>query len=198
MRLGILGGTFDPIHLGHVSVAEAAYTEAGLDSVLFLPDGDPPHKTPGASGADRLHMVELAIAGKPQFSVSDMELRRPGRTYTVDTLIALINEDSSRELYYIIGTDTLLQFPTWKTAWKVATLCRMLVVPRPGNNLEEIHWFMGKLHADFGLKCQLLSQAGPDISSTRVRDLVAAGQPVDALVPQAVAEYIREQGLYLP
>lgn len=196
MRLGILGGTFDPIHLGHVSVAEAAYTEAGLDSVLFLPDGDPPHKTPGASGADRLHMVELAIAGRPQFTVSDMELRRPGRTYTVDTLIALINEDSSRELYYIIGTDTLLQFPTWKTAWKVATLCRMLVVPRPGNNLEEIHWFMGKLHADFGLNSQLLTQAGPDISSTRVRELAASGQPVSHLVPGPVARYIKEQGLY--
>lgn len=196
MRLGIMGGTFDPIHLGHLHVAQAAYEEAGLDSVLFLPDGDPPHKTPGARGEDRLNMVALAIAGQPQFAVSDMELRRPGRTYTVDTLIALINEDSRRELHYIIGTDTLLQFPTWKTAWKVATLCRMLVVPRPGNNLAEIRWFMGKLHADFGLHSQLLSQMGPDISSTRVRELIAAGQPIASLVPGAVADYIREKGLY--
>ncbi len=198
MRLGIMGGTFDPIHLGHLHVAQAALDEAQLDSVLFLPDGDPPHKLPGASGSDRLKMVALAIKGEPRYEVSDMELRRPGRTYTVDTLIELINQDSRRELYYLIGTDTLLQFPTWRTAWKVATLCRMLVVPRPGNDLQEIRWFMAKLHADYGLNSRLLSDPGPDISSTQVREMVKAGQPVDALVPPAVAEYIREQGLYRP
>ena len=197
MRLGIMGGTFDPIHLGHLFVAQAALREAGLDQVLFLPDGDPPHKRPGASGADRLHMVELAIAGQPQYAVSDMELKRPGRTYTVDTMLQLRQENPSRELYYLIGTDTLLQFPAWKTAWKVATLCSMLVVPRPGNKLEEIRWFMHKLHADYGLDSQLLSQTGPDISSTQVRAHIKKGQPLLGLVPVAVADYILKEKLYI-
>ena len=142
-------------------------------------------------------MVELAIAGQPQYAVSDMELKRPGRTYTVDTLLQLRQENPSRELYYLIGTDTLLQFPTWKTAWKVATLCRMLVVPRPGNDLAEIRWFMGKLNAEYGLESQLLSRMGPDISSTQVRAHIKKGQPLLGLVPVAVADYILKEKLYI-
>ena len=196
MRLGIMGGTFDPIHLGHLHVARVAQQEAALDSVLFLPDGDPPHKQPGASGADRLRMTRLAVEQDPGFWVSDMELRRPGRTYTVDTLMALLTEDPARELYYLIGADTLFQFPSWKTAHKVATLCSMLVVPRPGTDLVEVRWFMRKLFADFGLATSLLSQPGPDISSTLIRERVQAGEDISALVPRAVAQYIAEKGLY--
>lgn len=196
MRLGIMGGTFDPIHLGHLHVARVALREAALDSVLFLPDGDPPHKQPGASGADRLKMTQLAVEQDPAFWVSDMELRRPGRTYTVDTLKALLQEDPARELHYLIGADTLFQFPSWKTAHKVATLCSMLVVPRPGTDLDEVRWFMRKLFADFGLRSSLLSQPGPDISSTQIRERVKAGEDITALVPRAVALYITENGLY--
>lgn len=198
MRLGIMGGTFDPIHLGHLHVARVALREAALDSVLFLPDGDPPHKQPGASGADRLKMTQLAIKQDPAFWVSDMELRRPGRTYTVDTLMALLKEDPARELHYLIGADTLFQFPSWKTAHKVATLCSMLVVPRPGTDLDEVRWFMRKLFADFGLQSSLLSQPGPDISSTQIRERVKAGEDISALVSRAVALYIAENGLYRP
>lgn len=196
MRLGIMGGTFDPIHLGHLHVARVALREAALDSVLFLPDGDPPHKQPGASGADRLKMTQLAVEQDPAFWVSDMELRRPGRTYTVDTLKALLQEDPARELHYLIGADTLFQFPSWKTAHKVATLCSMLVVPRPGTDLDEVRWFMRKLFADFGLRSSLLSQPGPDISSTQIRERVKAGEDISALVSRAVALYITENGLY--
>lgn len=197
MRLGIMGGTFDPIHRGHLDIARAAMAEAQLQEMLFLPDGDPPHKQPGAPKEDRLAMVRLAIAGIPGFFASDLELRRAGTTYTVDTLEELLSQEPGRELYYIIGSDTLKLFPTWKTAWKVAGLCRMLVAPRPGDDMQETRWFQRKLFAEYGLYSTLLSKAGPCISSTMIRGLAQQGQPVDALVPAAVARYILEKGLYL-
>ena len=197
MRLGILGGTFDPIHFGHLRIATAAMREAQLQEMLLLPDGDPPHKQPLSAGEDRLAMVRLAIENSPGFAVSDMELRRTGTTYTVDTLVELLDQDPRRELYYIIGADTLKLFPTWKTAGKVAGLCRMLVAPRPGSDLDEIRWFQRKMFADFGLVSMLLSEFGPDISSTRVRDMVRAGEDISTLVPAEVARYIQEKGLYL-
>jgi nicotinate-nucleotide adenylyltransferase len=197
MRLGIMGGTFDPVHSGHLCIAGAAMREAELEGVLFLPDGDPPHKKPGATGEDRLAMVTLALEGYKGFAASDMELRRAGRTYTVDTLVELLAQDPGRELYYIIGSDTLALFPTWKTAWKVAGLCRMMVAPRPGNDQGEIRWLQRKLFADFGLSSTLLKETGPDISSTRIRQMVRQGESIDALVPAPVARYIREKGLYL-
>ena len=197
MRLGIMGGTFDPVHLGHIRIAQAAMRQAALDEMLFLPDGDPPHKQPGACGTDRLNMVKLAVEGLPGYSVSDMELRRQGKTYSVDTLEELLREDPERELYYIIGSDTLLLFPTWKTAWRVAGLCRMLVAARPGNDLDEVRWYQRKFFAEFGLVSELLHEPGPDISSTDIRELVKEGKPLSGLVPEQVARYIREKGLYL-
>lgn len=196
MRLGILGGTFDPIHQGHLFIAGLAMQEAHLQEMLILPDGDPPHKTPDSTGEDRLAMARLAAQGRPGFLVSDMELRRVGKTYTVDSLVELLNQDSSRELYYIIGADTLPLFPTWRTAAKVAGLCRMLVAPRPGSDLDEIRACQRQLFMDYGLVSMLLSQPGPDISSTAIREMVRRGEDISALVPGAVAGYIQEKGLY--
>jgi nicotinate-nucleotide adenylyltransferase len=196
MRLGIMGGTFDPIHRGHLFIARSAMREARLDRVLFLPDGDPPHKLPGTPGADRLAMVKLAIDNQEGFEASDMELRRQGTTYTVDTLEQLRAQAPNRELFFIVGSDTLKQFPTWKTAWKVATLCRMIIALRPGDSPEETRWLQRKLFADYGLETVLLSEPGPDISSTQVREQLRAGQPTDMLVPVPVADYIRANNLY--
>lgn len=196
MRLGIMGGTFDPIHRGHLFIARSAMREARLDRVLFLPDGDPPHKLPGTPGADRLAMVKLAIDNQEGFEASDMELRRQGTTYTVDTLEQLRAQAPDRELFFIVGSDTLKQFPTWKTAWKVATLCRMIIALRPGDSPEETRWLQHKLFADYGLETVLLSEPGPDISSTQVREQLRAGQPTDMLVPVPVADYIRANNLY--
>ena len=196
MRLGIMGGTFDPIHRGHLFIARSAMREARLDRVLFLPDGDPPHKLPGTPGADRLAMVKLAIDNQEGFEASDMELRRQGTTYTVDTLEQLRAQAPDRELFFIVGSDTLKQFPTWKTAWKVATLCRMIIALRPGDSPEETRWLQRKLFADYGLETVLLSEPGPDISSTQVREQLRAGQPTDMLVPVPVADYIRANNLY--
>lgn len=197
MRLGILGGTFDPIHNGHLFIARLALLEAGLDGLVFLPDGDPPHKAPLAGGSHRLQMVRLAIGDSPAFTVSDMELVRRGKTYTVDTLLQLQAQRPGQQLHYIIGADTLFQFPSWKTAHKVASLCTMLVAPRPGIAKEALALAQRQLQADYGLQSQLLSQSGPDISSSQVRFMLRAHQHIGDLVPAAVADYIKAQGLYL-
>ncbi len=196
MRLGIMGGTFDPVHVGHTQIARAALKEDGLDQVLFLPDGDPPHKTPFASGADRLKMIRLAIGGEPAFAVSERELNRAGRTYSVDTLTELKREWPESELHYIIGTDTLYQFPTWKTAQRVAQLCRMIVVLRPGNLLEDVREEQRRLHAGYGLISTLLTEAGPDISSSQVRMAIKTGQDIRPFVHPAVFNYILQKNLY--
>lgn len=197
MQLGIMGGTFDPVHLGHLQIARAAMREASLDRVLFLPDGNPPHKQPGATGDDRFTMVCLALENQQGFSASNMELLRAGSTYTVDTLVELRRRNPASQLSYIVGADTLFQFPTWKTAERVAQLCRLLVVPRPGCDLREIKAEQRRLAARYGLGSALLLTQGPDISSSSIREAVAQGQPIDALVPNAVAQFIKEKRLYL-
>lgn len=195
MTLGILGGTFDPIHLGHLVIARAALDEMALNRVLFLPDGDPPHKQPNVSKQDRLRMAQLACEGEPRFLISDMELRRPGRTYTVDTLLAL-QAMGEQDLVYLVGSDTLAQFPTWRTAGRVAKLCRMAVVLRPGDDRAEVARLQDRMLTDYGLESRLLSTMGLTISSSMAREAVAQGQPIDHLVPAPVADYIKRHDLY--
>lgn len=196
MKLGIMGGTFDPIHLGHLQVAHAAIREAGLTSVLFLPDGDPPHKTPLTPAALRYEMVRLAIARDPAFWVSDMEIIRKGRTYTVDTLLALKGRAPDRELVYLIGSDTLFMFPSWRTAEKVAQLCSMLVALREGDDEEQVRAEQIRLRDRYGLHSKLLNTRGLPISSSQVRRALRQGQEVADLVPSEVAAYIHRHGLY--
>lgn len=195
---GIMGGTFDPIHLGHLLIARAALEELGLSRVVFLPDGDPPHKKPLTEKDERLQMVRLACKGEPRFSVSDMELKRQGRTYTVDTLMALKRQRPEARLCYLVGADTFLLFPTWRTAEKVARLCSMAIVMRPGSSLEEVRAAQQAFLADFGLESTLLKRRGLPLSSSMVREAAARGAPLEGLVPPAVAAYIRARGLYLP
>lgn len=197
MRLGIMGGTFDPIHSGHVEIAKTAMEEAGLHRIVFLPDGDPPHKDPDTRGEDRLNMVKLAVAGFPGFVASDMELKRTGTTYTVDTLLELKRQAEDSDLFYIVGSDTLRLFTTWKSAAQVASLCQMLVAPRPGDDAAETRRFADKLFHDFGLVAAVLSRPGPDISSTDIRKAVREGKSITGLVPLQVEAYIKKKGLYL-
>ena len=195
MTLGILGGTFDPILLGQLVIARAALDELKLDRVLFLPDGDPPHKQPNVSKQDRLLMTRLACAGEPRYEVSDMELCRPGRTYTVDTLLAL-SAQGEKDLVYLIGSDTLALVPTWRMARRVAQLCRMAVVLRPGDGRAAVARLQEQLLADYGLQSRLLETVGLNISSSMVRQAIAEGEPVGGLVPAPVAAYIAQRGLY--
>ena len=196
MVRGLMGGTFDPIHLGHLLIARAALEELALDSVLFLPDGDPPHKQPRTAPRHRLRMAQLACAGEPRFQVSDMELKRKGRTYTVDTLLALKALQPEEELMYLVGSDTLLLFPTWRMAEKVARLCRMAVVMRPGDDRRAVEKAQAEYAGRYGLQSQLLRQQGLDLSSSQVRLAVQQGRSIEGMVPPSVAHYIHTQGLY--
>lgn len=196
MRSGLMGGTFDPIHLGHLDIARAALYELNLDRVIFLPDGDPPHKRPRADGAQRLRMAELACEDIPGFEVSDMELRRPGPTYTVDTLRAIKADRPDEQLVYLIGSDTLFWFSTWKTACEVARLCKMAVVLRPGDDRGEVLKKQEELRLSHSLDSVILIKEGLPISSGMVRAALETGGDISRLVPAKVEKYIREKGLY--
>lgn len=194
--LGILGGTFDPVHLGHLLIAEAALRELQLNSVLFLPDGDPPHKEPHSSKEDRLTMLRLACEDQPRFQISDMELRRPGTTYTVDTLLALKRQAPERQLIYLVGSDTFLLFPSWRTAGRVAQLCRMAIVLRPGDEESSLQAARQDYLKRFGLHSVVLRERGLPLSSSQVRERVRLGLPLEGCVPGQVAAYIARQKLY--
>lgn len=188
MRIGILGGAFDPIHLGHLAAAEAALERLGLDHVLMLPSGEPPYKRVHASREDRMRMVALACADRSGLKPCDAEISRPGATYTVDTLRALKREHPEDEYWYILGRDAAETLPKWRDIGDIAALASFAVIDRPGS---------GALPEVPGLNMESLSAECPDISSGLVRRKAAAGEDIGGLVPEKVAAYIREKGLYL-
>jgi nicotinate-nucleotide adenylyltransferase len=190
-RHGILGGTFDPIHLGHLRAAETARESLGLDHVSFVPSGVPPHaKVPQAGAVDRLAMTLLATAGWCPFLVSDTEVRREGPSYTVDTLTRWREERPGDEVFLIVGADAFRDLGTWKDRSRLLGLCTVAVVARPGEPEVVPGW------TDAALRLRTASGPLLPISSTEVRARVAAGRSVRYLVPLAVAEYIEKRGLY--
>lgn len=197
MRMGIMGGTLDPVHNGHLEIAQAVQRACGLNGILLLPAGDPPHKTRKTNRFDRLEMARLAAKSQPNMSVSDIEIMRDGTTYTVDTLAQLHQLQPNVEWVYIIGADTVRVLHRWRDFKRVAQLCEFAAVGRPGVDAEEVSRQMRALEIDFGAKVQLMNVCGPDISSTDVRRAVAEGKSIHDLVPAEVAEYIQEKGLYL-
>ena len=201
LRIGIMGGTFNPIHEGHLTIARAAKKAGRLDQVIFLPSGQPPHKQSIqlASAVSRLNMTILAISGQDGFSVSDMEVLREGTTYTVDTLRELTQIRPDVQWYYIIGADSLFQLHTWRTPEKIAELLQdggMIVVPRPGADMDALNREAEKLRGTIGLKTLIAEDEGPDISSTDIRERLLRGESAAGMLPQAVAEYIARHGLY--
>lgn len=171
-RIGLLGGTFNPPHLGHLYLAKAMYDEFSLDKVVFIPLGDPPHKTGEriASATDRINMLRIMTEEYPYMSVSSIETEREGLTYTVDTLKEL-NERMGTEcdFFYIIGSDTLFQLENWKSCGEVFKLTSFLCVPRPGNSLSDIRRESASLKERYGAEIYLSAHTGPDISSTDIR-----------------------------
>lgn len=140
-KLGLLGGSFNPIHNGHLTIARLVRDQLHLDQVLFIPTGDPPHKRDGslAPAKDRYEMVRLALAGTPSFHLSDMELRRSGKSYSIDTIRELQRQfGSSTELYFLIGLDAFLDLPNWKEPIELLQACRFVVVPRPGQSFRSL------------------------------------------------------------
>ncbi|MFA5675103.1 MAG: nicotinate-nucleotide adenylyltransferase [Christensenellales bacterium] len=197
-RIGILGGSFNPVHNGHISIAYIALYEFMLGEVIFLPLGTPPHKPNEqiASSRHRLEMLKLAISSENRFSLSTIETGRGGITYTADTLELIAGRDANAEYYYIIGTDTLFELETWKRIDRVMTLTNFICIPRPGQEKLLVTHFAERLNKKYGHKIHLSRERGPDISSSLVRMQAAENKLSEGLVPKPVADYILCNRLY--
>ena len=203
MKLGILGGTFDPIHLGHVAAAEAAQNALSLDAMVLIPSRIPPHRAQPAtaSAADRLAMAELAAEGHRGWSVSRIEVDREGKSYSYDTLIELGRPGT--QLFFITGADAFAEIASWSRYPAVLDLANFVVVPRPGTTLDSLRErvpsaFSHGSTADRAANTRviLVEAHTPDVSSTEIRHRVRAGQSLSGLVPDAVETYITAHRLY--
>lgn len=190
LRIGLFGGSFDPVHLGHLLVAQAAREELRLDRLFFIPAAQSPFKperqpTPAPV---RLRLLRLALAGMEWCEIDDQEILRGGVSYTVDTVRSYAQRFPGRQLFYLIGADHLAQLPKWREASDLARLVEMAVIPRPGQSQATLPPpFHGQTLAGFPL----------GVSSSQIRARIKNGQPIDHLVPPAVAEVIRNNRLYL-
>jgi len=193
LAIGLLGGTFDPVHNAHICLAQLAKEQLGLEDIILIPTGDPPHKAPRASGEMRLAMTRMA-AEEAGFTVSDIEVKREGRTYTVDTLRALHAAGGDRRFVYIIGTDTLYQLPNWREFETVKTLTEFAVIRRVGEDVANAREWADSI----GAKVHFIEVDAPDISSTQVRLCIQRDEDISHLVPGCVEKYIREHNLYAP
>lgn len=189
-RIGVLGGTFDPVHNTHLDMARAAIEAAHLDTVLFVLSARPPHKRDDtvASPEQRLEMLEAALEHDPNFEPCDIELHREGPSYMRETLRDLKQSYPGAELFLIIGLDSLLDFPNWKDPEDILERARLLVAPREGDGRVVPPSMEGKY--DF------VSFEESSVSSTGIRGRVARDEAIDALVPAGVARLIREKGIY--
>lgn len=199
-RIGILGGTFDPPHLGHLLIAETARVALGLESVLFVPAGEPWLKSGQriTPATHRLRMVRLAVADNPDFCVCDCEVRRSGASYTVDTLRELRSSyPQDTGFYFIVGSDVLDQFHRWKEPDCILQLCRLAVIERPGGPDDGVV-VLAERFPDAVASGAVVSVAGPrvDFSASELRRILVEGKSVRYQVPDPVAEYIRQHGLY--
>lgn len=200
MRLGLFGGTFDPIHYGHLILAEQCREQVGLDRVWFVPAGDPPHKrgrvlTPAKR---RVEMIEMAIAGHEHFALSTLEIDRAGLSFTVETLEQFREEDPDRELFFLIGSDSLADLPTWREPNRIAELATLVVVTRP--EVPPADWDAlipllgeGKIAE---IKDHVVEMPLIGISSSDLRRRVRKGRSIRYLLPRAVECSIEEHGLY--
>lgn len=197
-RIGVFGGTFDPIHVGHLVVAENCWFQLQLETVLFVPAGNPSHKRWRAvsASADRVAMVELAIAGNPHFRLSYVDVDRAEPTYSVDTLRLLRDQlGASADLFFIIGGDSLIDLPSWRDPDQLIDLCQIVAVNRPGYPPFDLE----RLDAQIpGASSRIQEIVIPDldIAASELRRRVLLGEPIRYLVPDAVEHYIRKHGLY--
>jgi nicotinate-nucleotide adenylyltransferase len=209
-RLGVLGGTFDPVHFGHLDVAEAARTSLRLEQVLFVPASDPPHRKvePQENGFQRFALVALAINGCAAYRVSDMELTRGGHSYTADTLRALHRDGwTPSQLFFILGTDAFAEIATWREFPSVLDAAQFVVIARPGTTPESALSRLPELRARVRpttggsevldrTAIYLVEAHTRDVSSTAIRSRLAAGASIDDLVPSPVARHIVAHHLY--
>ena len=198
MRLGIFGGTFDPIHVGHLLIAEEARAQLSLEEVVFIPTGEPWMKQGHvlAEARHRLSIVRLAVGPNPFFRCSSVEVDRPGATYAVDTLEELHRESEGEdEFYFILGADSVAQFRRWKEPGRILELCTLVVAPRPGFEEPDLR-FLDEVRPEASRRAILLEGPSIDISGTGIRRRLAEGRSVRYQVPEEVEGYLHSHGLY--
>lgn len=195
-RVGIIGGTFDPIHLAHIYIAEEAKKKLNLDKVIFMPAGIQPLKTDKkvTEASLRLEMVQKAIEGKIGFEVSDYEIKKEGKSYTYKTLEHFYKE--YKDLYFITGADCLLDIDKWKEIEKIFSLCKFVVFTRPGYNNNELVNKKRFVEEKYNGDIILLEVLGIHISSTEIREKIINNEKVDDILPAVVLDIIKEKGLY--
>ena len=199
-KIGVLGGTFDPVHLGHLIVAADVREKLGLSEVLFVPAGKPWLKLKEEKtitvAEHRLAMVRLAIKGNPYFKVSTMETERPGSSYSIDTVLELKKKlGRGAELYFIVGPDALAELTRWKEPARLIEACQVVAIGRPGYAKADLR-ALDRSVPGAAKRIMLLDVPQIDISSTDIRKRVAQGQPIRRLVPEAVEKYIEKHKLY--
>jgi nicotinate-nucleotide adenylyltransferase len=190
-RIGILGGTFDPMHLGHLVMAEQVREKLRLDRIIFVPSANPPHKTRRklSSVRDRWEMTRLGIEGNSKFLVSDLELKRRGLSYTIDTLKQLKKLYPGQEIYFLTGSDVLDEIQTWKEPEQIYKQAKVVIAIRPGfDRFDTENWF--------AKKSIIVPITGIDVSSSQVRAKARKGESIRYLVPAKVEEYINRKKLY--
>jgi nicotinate-nucleotide adenylyltransferase len=221
MKIGLFGGTFNPVHFGHLRAALEVREGCGLDQVLLIPAAVPPHKDRGglAAAADRLRMIELAAEGEPGIAASDVEIRRGGPSYTIDTVRHFRSElPAGTDIYLITGLDAFLEIDTWKSFRELLALVPVIVISRPdasnrsaGSDREAVaRFFRSRISSQCTLSgdppgfsaegvqgVTLFPVTALDVSSRRIRDLAAAGRSIRFLVPEQVRHHIKAKGLYL-
>ena len=201
MRIGIFGGSFDPIHNGHLILAERCREEAALDQVWFIPAARSPHKKDGAFGTDRqrTEMIEMALGGHESFRCSDIELKRGEISYTVDTLTQIRESNPDDQLFFLIGDDSLEGFHTWREPQRICELALPLVVNRPGSGEVDLTVFKQYVDDARYAEIEQLKIQSPmiEISSTEIRGRVESGKSIRYLVPRSVERYIETQNVYL-
>lgn len=198
MRLGVFGGTFDPVHLGHLVLAELCREQCRLDEIWFVPAGNPPHKVGAAltPGPRRAEMLELAIAGHSQFKVDRRELDRSGPSYTVHTLQELANENPANELFFLVGADSLIELPQWYEPRRIAELATLVAVNRGRSGLPDLSSLVPHLGSEAVGRIQNVSIPAIDISASELRRRVQQGLSIRYQVPRSVECYIGEHHLY--
>jgi nicotinate-nucleotide adenylyltransferase len=212
MKTGLMGGTFNPVHYAHLRIAEEAFDMCGLDRIMFIPAADPPHK-PLAGNVSYFHrseMVKLAIAGNRNFEYSDIEGRRPGKSFSIDTIAALQKINPDDRFFFIIGSDSFLEIGQWHRYDEIFKCCSLIVLERPGRHVSSpLESLPAAVRGEFGFDVcrnrlehlsgntvQFLAGYPMDISSSEIRRLAGAGRSVNYLVPPEVVAYIKQQRIY--
>jgi len=218
MRLGLLGGSFNPVHNGHLTIARQAREALGLDRILFVPTSHPPHKPTGslAPSQDRYEMVRLAIASDPTLAISDVEIRRQGKSYSIDTIRLLQQEYGAQtQLFFLIGLDAFLDFPSWRDPLTLLTLCRFVILSRPGLSFRSLSTVpllppipftsladldagrISRIEAPLGTQGLICLKLPPcPISASDIRARIRQGLPTANLLPPLVESYILQHHLY--